>query len=316
MTLLRALLVPALLACSIGAVPAQGIGGDDRMRIVVPFSAGGAVDQIARLIANSMGEGAAIVDNRTGAGGDIGVSAVAKAAPDGKTVLLHTSSHVINPALRGRSEEIARAFDPVARIGAVKFALVVRENLPAKTLAEFVALAKSGKPLSYGSTGHGTTLHIAGEMLNEAAGIKAVHVPYRGLNPAFTDMISGQIDFMITSIIGIQPYVEAGKFRALAVFDDERSAQLPGVPTTVELGYKTLAISNWYGLFLPAGVPDEKRAEVEAKLLAVIRQPGVQAQLTKAGVYGPQPGAQFRAAVEKELAYWPEQLKTLGIQAN
>jgi tripartite-type tricarboxylate transporter receptor subunit TctC len=315
MTWLRALTLSAVLGLS-SAAQGQISSSDERVKIIVPFAAGGAVDQIARLIANNMGEGAALVDNRSGAGGDLGVTAVAKSAPDGNTVLLHTSSHVINPALRGRTAEIAQAFEPVARIGAVKFALVVREALPARTLAEFIALGKSGTPLSYGSTGHGTTLHIAGEMLNEATGIKAVHVPYRGLNPAFTDMISGQIDFMVTSIIGVQPYVEAGRFRALAVFDDERSEQMPEVPTTVELGFKTLAISNWYGLLLPAGVPAERRAEVERRFLTVIRSPAVQQQLNKAGVSGVQPATEFKAAVDKELAYWPDQLKRLGIHAQ
>lgn len=310
-----ALLTALVLAFSATAA-AQTAPSDERMRIVVPFAAGGAVDQIGRLIANSVPDNAMIVENRTGAGGDIGVSAVAKAPPDGNTILLHTSSHVINPTLRGKAEEIAATFEPVARVGAVKFALVVRSDLPARTLADMVALAKSGTSLSYGSTGHGTTLHIAGEMLKEAAGFKAVHVPYRGLNPAFTDMISGQIDFMVTSIIGVQPYVASGKFRALATFDAERSEQLPDVPTTVELGYKDLTISNWYGLFVPAAVPADKRHQIEDMLLAVIRSPAVQAQMSKAGVTGVQTAAQFKAALDAEFTRWPGQLQRLGIKAQ
>jgi tripartite-type tricarboxylate transporter receptor subunit TctC len=263
-----------------------------------------------------MPDGAAMVDNRTGAGGDIGVTAVAKAVPDGNTVLLHTSSHVINPALKGRSQEIMQAFEPIARIGAVKFALVVRDGLPARSLADLIALGKSGTPLSYGSTGHGTTLHIAGEMLKEATGLKAVHVPYRGLNPAFTDLLSGQIDFMITSIIGVLPHVESGGLRALAIFDDERAAQLAAVPTTVELGYKQLMISNWYGLFAPAAVPVDRRRDVEDRLLKVIRLPSVHERLSKAGVDGVQPAAEFKKAVKEEFARWPAEFKRLGIQAQ
>jgi tripartite-type tricarboxylate transporter receptor subunit TctC len=195
------------------------LGSDQKIRIIAPFSAGGAVDQVTRIIANNMPDGGAIVENRTGAGGEIGVNAAAKATPDGRTLLLHTSSHVINPTIRGKAKEVAEAFAPLAKVGSVKFVLVVRSDLPAKSLKELIALAKSGKNLTYGSTGHATTLHIAGEMLNDAAGIKAVHFPYRGLNPAFTDILAGQIDYLLTSVTGVLPHVRAGMVRPLAVFE-------------------------------------------------------------------------------------------------
>lgn len=271
-------LAASIVAFATPAV-AQTQAPDDRVRIVVPFAAGGAVDQIARIIANNVSDTTVIVENRGGAGGDIGVGLVAKAPPGGKTVLLHTSSHVINPTLRGKSLEAAQAFEPLARIGAVKFVLVVRRDLPAQSLAEFIKLGQSGMNLSYGSTGPGTTLHIAGEMLNHAAGIRAVHVPYRGLNPAFIDLVAGNIDFMVTSVAGILQYVQAGSIRALAAFESERAEQLPEVPTTVELGFKDLTISNWYGLFVASAVPADKRQQLEMMLLKVLRSPAVRTSL-------------------------------------
>jgi tripartite-type tricarboxylate transporter receptor subunit TctC len=306
----------ALLVALIAPAQAQLLSSDERMRIIVPFTAGGAVDGIARVIANNLPDTAAIVDNRGGAGGDIGVAAVAKAPPDGKTILLHTSSHIINPTLRGNAREAAQAFEPIARIGAVKFVLVVRRDLPARSLAEMIAFGKSGGKLSYGSTGPGTALHIAGEMLNGAAGLAAVHVPYRGLNPAFTDLIAGNIDLMVTSVAGVLPHVQAGRIRALATFDVERAEQLPDIPTTVELGFKDLTISNWYGLFVAAAVPAGKRSQLEDMFLKVLRSPVVQDHLTAGGVYGVQGAAQFKQAVDAEFALWPALLKQLGIRVE
>jgi tripartite-type tricarboxylate transporter receptor subunit TctC len=306
--------VLTVLAC--GQAHAQVLGGDQKVKIIAPFAAGGAVDQIARVVANNMPDGGAIVDNRTGAGGDIGVSAAAKATPDGHTLLLHTSSYVINATLRGKAKEIAESFEPLVRIGAVKFVLVVRSDLPVNSLADLVALAKSGKSLSYGSTGYGTTLHIAGEMLNDAAGIKAVHVPYRGLNPAFNDILGGQIDYIITSVIGVLPYVRSGKVRALAVFETERAEQVPDVPTATELGYPALVLSNWYGIFTQAAVPEDKRKALEATLMRVLRSPKVSEQLLAAGVMSPQDAAEFKRSVEADFARWPAMLNRISIKLD
>jgi tripartite-type tricarboxylate transporter receptor subunit TctC len=198
--------------------------GKDQLKIIVPFAAGGAVDHIARILANNLPDNIIpVVENRSGAGGDIGASMVANTQPDGATVLLHTSSLVINAVARGKAREVEKQFEPLARVGEVKFVLVVRSSLPPKSLDEFVAYARAGHQLSFGSTGPSTTLHIAGEMLNDAFALKTVHVPYRGLSPAFTDLISGNIDFMVTSLTGILPYIQDGQMRALAVFGDQRA---------------------------------------------------------------------------------------------
>jgi tripartite-type tricarboxylate transporter receptor subunit TctC len=304
----------ALTALGGLAFAQPGAGPDDRIRMVVAFAAGGAVDQLARIVANNVQGQTIVIENRGGAGGDIAMNLVAKAPPDGKTVLMHTSSLVINPTLRGKAEEVEREFEPIARIGTVKYVLVVRRDLPAKSMAELAALGRSGTKLSYGSTGPGTTLHIAGEMLNEAIGMHAVHVPYRGLNPAFIDLLAGNIDFMVTSVTGVLQYVHAGTVRALAVYDNERAEQLPDVPTAPELGYKELTLSNWYGLLTGSGVPSEKRAQLESVFLASLRSPDVQRQLAGLGVSGVQPAAEFKRTLNADFARWPALLKKLAIK--
>ncbi len=191
--------------------------------------------------------------------------------------------------------------------------LVVRPTLQAHSFGEFVTLAKSGKPLSYGSTGMGTTLQIAAEMLNEATGIKSVHIPYRGLNPAFTDLIAGNIDFMVTSVTGILPYLKSGQMRALATFDVRRSEQLPDIPSTTELGYPALTISNWYALFASSAVPASIRQQLEATFLNILRTPAVAKSLSAGGVGGVQTGEQFQKTLSQEFAQFPGLLKRLGI---
>jgi tripartite-type tricarboxylate transporter receptor subunit TctC len=291
----------------------------DPLKILVPFAAGGVVDQVTRTVGNALAEqlgSTVIIDNRGGAGGEFAVSAATQAAPDGKTVLFHTSSHVINPTLKGKAKEIASAFEPLARIGAVKFVLVVKKDLPAKSLTDLVALAKSGTNLTFGSTGPGTTLHIAGEMVNDELGLKAVHVPYRGLGPAFNDLVAGNIDFIVTSVGGVLPYVKAGQVRAIATFDADRAEQLPDIPTTVELGYKNLTISNWFGFFAAANVPADRRQHLEKALVEVLSTPKMQTQLNAAGLYGVQDAAQFKKSVDAEFLRWPALLQRLKITAT
>jgi tripartite-type tricarboxylate transporter receptor subunit TctC len=293
---------------------AQSNVGKDQLKIIVPFAPGGAVDHIARILANNLPDNITpVVENRSGAGGDIGASIVANAQPDGNTVLLHTSSLVINAVARGKAREVEKQFEPLARVGEVKFVLVVRSNLPCKSFEEFASYVRAGHQLSFGSTGPGTTLHIAGEMLNDAFGLKTVHVPYRGLSPAFTDLIAGNIDFMVTSLTGILPYVQEGQMRALAVFSDERATQLPGVPNTAELGVPALNISNWYGLFTSSQVPTDRRQLLEAMFLKTLGAADVQKGLASEGVSGIQDAATFKKALAKEWEETPQILARLKI---
>ena len=291
--------------------------GKEQLKIIVPFAAGGAVDHIARILANNLPDNITpVVENRSGAGGDIGASMVANTQPDGATVLLHTSSLVINAVARGKAREVEKQFEPLARVGEVKFVLVVRSSLPPKSLDEFVSYARAGHQLSFGSTGPSTTLHIAGEMLNDAFALKTVHVPYRGLSPAFTDLMSGNIDFMVTSLTGILPYVQGGQMRALAVFSDERAEQLPGVPTTAELGIPALNISNWYGLFTSSQVPAERRQLLEMMFLKTLGGADVRQGLAAEGVSGIQDAATFKKALAKEWEETPQILARLKLSSS
>jgi tripartite-type tricarboxylate transporter receptor subunit TctC len=183
-----------------------------------------------------------------------------------------------------------------------------------KSLAELIAAAKGGAKLTFGSPGPGTSPHISGEMLNHAAGISMTHVPFRGLGPALNSLLGGHIDLITTSLIGVLPYVEANTARALAVYDTERSEQLPDVPTTVELGYADLVMPQWYGLLAPAGMPPDLRSTLETQVLAVLRSPEVAAQLAVSGVAGPKGAGELKTLLDLEFKRWPVLIPKLSIK--
>jgi tripartite-type tricarboxylate transporter receptor subunit TctC len=293
----------------------------DTIRMIVPFAAGGAVDQIARLLASDLAKvrgDSVVVENIGGAGGMLAMSAVAKAVPDGRTILLSPSGNVvINPALQSKLPyDPVLAFEPVVLVGSTQTALIVRSSLNVHSLAELVALGRSGVELTYGSAGIGTNLHIAGEMLNNAGGLKATHIPYRGLSPAVNSLIGGHIDFMITSVIGVLPYVQTNTARALAVFDTERSPRLPGVPTTGEAGYPDLIMPQWYGILVPAGVPAAIRNELEAQFLKILQSREIIEQLSNSGVAGARSAAEFRILLDSEFKKWATLLPKLRIKKD
>jgi len=222
---------------------------------------------------------------------------------------------VISPSLQSNLPyDAVTAFEPIALVGSVKTALIVRSSLEVKSLAELVAAAKGGAKLTFGSPGPGTSPHISGEMLNHAAGVSMTHVPFRGLGPALNSLLGGHIDLITTSVIGVLPYVEAKTARALAVYDTERSEQLPDVPTAVELGFSDLVMPQWYGLLAPAGLPPDVRGTLEAQVLAVLRSPDVAAQLAASGVAGPKGASELKALLESEFKRWPVLIPKLGIK--
>jgi tripartite-type tricarboxylate transporter receptor subunit TctC len=307
------------LCCMVmaGTVPACA----DTIRIIIPYAPGGALDPIARILANGLGKlrpgDSFVVENSGGgAGGIVGMNAVARAAPDGRTLLFSPSGNiVISPWLQASVPyDPVTAFEPVVLVGSVKSALVVRASLPAHSLAELIALAKGGAKLTYGSPGVGTSPHISGAMLDHFAGIDITHVPFRGLGPALNDLIGGHIDVITTSVIGVLPYVESGSARALAVFDRARSAQLPDVPTTGELGYPDLVMPQWYALLGPAGLPGAVRASLESQALAVLRSPEVAALLAMSGVADPKGARELQAVLDADFKKWPLLLPQLGIR--
>lgn len=294
----------------------------ETIRIVIPFAPGGALDPQARILANGLSKlrpnDTFIVENIGGAAGMLGLGAVAKAAPDGRTLLFSPSGPlVISPLVQSNVPfDYTKAFEPIAIVGSVKSALIVRAGLDVKSLADLIAAAKAGAKITYGSTGIGTSPHISGAMLANAAGIQMTHVPYRGLGPAFNDIVGGHIDSITTSVIGVLPYVRSNKARALATFDTERSEQLPDVPTTVELGFPDLLMPQWYGLLAPAGLPTAVRSTLEKQALQVLRSPDVVKQLALSGVANPKGTAEFRKLLDAEYKRWPAVLPKLGIGAK
>jgi tripartite-type tricarboxylate transporter receptor subunit TctC len=311
-----------LFACLLALCAAALTAHAETIRVVIPYAPGGALDPLARILANGLNKlrpaDSIIVENIGGAGGIVGMNTVAKAAPDGRTLLFSPSGNiVISPSLQSNLPyDAVTAFEPIALVGSVKTALIVRSSLEVKTLAELVALAKGGAKLTFGSPGPGTSPHISGEMLNHAAGINITHVPFRGLGPALNNLLGGHIDLITTSVIGVLPYVEARTARALAVFDSERSEQLPDVPTTVELGYPDLVMRQWYGLLAPAGLPPELRATLEQQVLDVLRSPEIIAQLAVSGVSGPQGARELQTLLDAEFKRWPVLIPKLGIKTD
>jgi tripartite-type tricarboxylate transporter receptor subunit TctC len=287
------------------------------IKIVVPFAAGGPVDQLARVLASEIGPKLGedvIVDDRGGAGGAIACEFVARANPDGKTVLLASlGAFVIAPILKPPANyDPVKSFEPVMLVGSVPSLVVVNPKSGISTLAELVARAKQ-QQLSYGSAGPGTTMNIALEMLNKAAGVKVTHVPYRGAAPAITDLLGGHIDTMNADLPVLLPLVKAGTVKALALFAPERTPLLPDLPTTKELGFPGLIMENWYGVFLPAGTPKDARDKLEQALFAVVTTPAIKERFAQDGTHGALDHEAFAEMLVKQFAEWPERIKTLGI---
>jgi tripartite-type tricarboxylate transporter receptor subunit TctC len=293
----------------------------DTIKIVVPFAAGGPVDMLARLIASDMQtrlNTEMVIENRGGAGGVLATELVARAQPDGRTLLFASSgSHVISAALRAGhiSYDPVKSFAPVGFAGAVPMLVIVNPDYPAKTLAELIAKAKAEK-LSYGSAGAGSTMHIIGEMINSEARIKTTHVPYKGVAPALNDLLGGHIQFLSADLPVLEPLVKSGKVRALALFATERSPLLPDLPTSKELGYPGMQMGNWYGMLAPAGTPADMQARLDKAMAEAIKSPLVSQRLAAGGVRGALDAKGFGERLAKDVAYWGPELKKLGINGE
>lgn len=292
----------------------------ETVKIVVPFAAGGPVDQLARILASELGaklDATVIVENRGGAGGAIASEMVARATPDGDTMLLASlGSQVLSPLLKPPTTyDPIKAFEPVMLVGLVPSLLVISPKLDVSTLKDLIAKAKEQK-LVYGSAGPGTTMNIAVEMFNSAAGIKIAHVPYRGAAPAINDLLGGHVDTINADLPVLLPLVKAGSVKPLALFATERSPLLPDLPTTAELGLPSVIMENWYGVFLPAGTPPQAREKLEKALFAVVEIPSVKERFAANGMHGTLGSKAFEARLAKEFADWPDTIKKLGITAE
>ncbi|MCK8785545.1 tripartite tricarboxylate transporter substrate binding protein [Roseomonas sp. NAR14] len=260
------------------------------LRLVIPFAPGGTNDIVGRLVTEGMGVRLGqpfVVENRGGAGGLMGAEVVSRAAPDGYTLLLGGSgSLTINSLMNSRSPfDAATAFAPIGLIGAGDNVIVVWPGLPARSLRELQALARrSAVPLSYGSPGVGSTGHVAGAMVAEALGVPMTHVPYRGTGPAMNDLLAGRIQVFTNALAPLQPAIEAGTLRALAIAGPRRNPALPTLPTTAEAGFPQIEAATWFGLFAPAGTAPDRVARLHAALNATLAEPATARRLREGGL--------------------------------
>ena len=294
------------------------------IRLVIPFPAGGATDIIGRTLAQSLGTALGqqvVVDNRPGAGGTIGADMVAKAAADGYTLLMATSStHSIGPALNPKMPYDAfKDFAPVSHVANAPSVLVVGQGSPAKTAQELIGLIKAnpGK-YNFGSSGIGTYPHLSAEMLKwRAGGLFVVHIPYRGTGLVVTDLIAGQIAFLMDSVVSAQPHISNGRVRPLAVTGARRLASMPTVPTFNEVGVPGMEFSNWFGVFAPAGTPPDIVQRLNRELNTLLRSAEVIDRLGKAGaeVAGGTP-EQFAKTYRDEYESWKAVIQRANIKAE
>jgi tripartite-type tricarboxylate transporter receptor subunit TctC len=290
------------------------------VRVMVPFTAGGPTDVLARLIGEKLSRAwgqPVVVENRGGAGGNIGTELAARAAPDGYTLLLNPSSHVINPSLYGKlAYDPLADFAPLVGIASYMLVLVVHPSVPVTTLKEFVAYARAqpqGLAVANASTGSPT--HLTAALFAQAAGLTFVHVSYRGAAPANTDLLGGQVTAMFNNPVNALPQIKAGGLRAVAVTGRERLALLPDVPTVAEEGYPGFAASTWYGLFAPAGLRPELAAKISADTIAALQLPDVRQKLAAQGFDVIASGAaDFSALVQADFAKWAAVIKQAGLK--
>lgn len=291
------------------------------IRLVVPFATGGSTDVLARRLADklktSLGQ-PVIVENRPGAGGTLGSDYVAKSAPDGHTLLMGvTGTHGVAPSLfPNLPYQPLRDFAPVSLVVAAPLVLVAHPSVPAKTLSEFIALAKAEpNTLTYGTPGNGTSMHLTGVMFDLKAGTKLVHVPYRGSAPALTDLVGGQIKTMYGDLLVVLPQIRAGAIRAIAVTSKTRNPLLPDVPTMDEAGLPGFEVRSWQGLFAPAGTPPAIVERLSKEARAALESPDVKEFFASQGFHvGGGTPAEFQALVASEVARWAEIVKSGNVR--
>jgi len=317
--LISALLAGALLAAA--PVAAQSYPSKP-IRWIVPFPTSGATDILTRTIAQKLSEALGqpvIVDNKPGAGGALGSDIVAKAAPDGYTLLMATTStHSIGPALQKLPYDAQRDFAPISAVADSTNVLIVSPRLGVNTVHELVALAKS-RPgqLNYSSSGTGSIVHLSGERFKSMAGVDIQHIPYKGTALAIPDIISGQIDLMFDNIVSVMPHIRSGKVKALAISSHKRSSLLPELPTMTEAGIVGYISDTYFGVFAPAGTPTEIIARLNAELVKIVHKRETRERLLKLGAepVGSTPD-QLAAMVRTENVKWAKVITDAGIKLD
>ena len=311
--------IAVALMTSAGAV-AQGYPGKP-VRLVVPFAAGGGADYVGRIVGQKFLEAFGqplIIDNRAGAGGAIGTELAAKAAPDGYTLLLGSAGPLtIQPGLSARLPyDPVKDFAPITLVSSIPYVMVVHPSLPVKSVRELIALARA-KPgqLNFGSPGNGTTTHLATELFKQVAGIEALHVPYKGVAPAVTDLLAGQTQFMSGDLSTLMPQVKAGRLRALGVTGASRSALAPDVPTIAESGLPGYEAIGWFAVLAPGATPRELVTRLNAAIVKGISDADAREKLAQLGgdVAANTP-AEFTARIRDDLAKWSKLIRAIGLK--
>jgi len=320
----RRRLLAAAAACALlpGLAAAQAFPGKP-ITIIVPFAAGGTTDILARIIAQGMGGElgqSVVVDNRAGAGGNIGGQVAARAPADGYTLFMGTvGTHAINAALyRKMPFDPVKDFAPLTRVANVPNLLVANPAQPFKTVQELIAYAKAnpGK-INFGSSGSGSSIHLSGELFKSMAKVDMQHVPYKGSAPAVTDLLGNQIAIMFDNMPSAIQHVRSGKLRAIAVTTAKRSSELPDVPTIAEAGVPGYEATSWFGMFAPAGTPAPVVAQLNAAIVKVLAQPDIRKKLAEQGAEaaGETP-AQFADFIQKESVKWGKVVRESGASVD
>jgi len=307
------------------ALPAQVPAQDyptKPVRFIVPLAAGGGMDTVARGLAQKLGESlgqAIVVDNRGGGGGSIGAEMAVAAAPDGYTVIMMSATAVIRPLMYQKTGyDLARDFVPVSQVTAQPYVLTVHPSLPIKSVRELVAYAKANPAkLNYASAGQGSLIHLASELFNSTAGIKTVHVPYKGIGAAYPDLIAGHVQMVFASIVSVQPHVRAQRLRALAVSSAQRAKAQPDWPTVAEAGIPGYAVTQWYGVFVPARTPRAIVERLNREIVKTVHEPDLTGRFAADGAEAVGSARQeFAAHIRAEHDKWSKVIRATGIKGD
>lgn len=318
--------IPAIHWLLLGIVTSTGVAAQSQqtypnrpIRFIVPYAPGGSTDVIARFLGQKLTERwgqPVVVDNRPGGNTIIGTEALTRASPDGHTLLMMAIAHAIIPNLLKTPYHPVNDFSPVATAASGELVLVLHPSLPANNVRELIALAKA-KPgqLNYASASTGGPLHLAGELFNMMAGVKTLHIPYKGGGPALTDLIGGQVQMMFSPLDGALPHIRSGRVKAIAISGSARSAALPDVPTFTEAGLAGFSVRNWFGVLAPARTPMPVVEKVSAEIGSILSAPDIREKLTAQGLdpYISTP-AQFTELIRSDFALYGKIIRAANIK--
>ena len=313
-------LAGAAMLGGVGQALAQPSYPNKPIRLIVPYPAGGGTDTVGRMIGQRLAEAwgqPVVVDNKPGASGMLGNDTVAKAAPDGYTVLLAITALIQSPSLYKRMPyDVNKDFTPVSLIAKSSDLFVVPNRVPASTLREFVALAKAGK-LSYGSYGNGTSSHLHGELLRQQTGVELTHIPYKGAAPLLNDLLGGQVDSAFVDVTSAYPYLTSGKFKILGITGTQRYKAIPNVPTFAEQGLPGFEPSGWFALFLPANAPKDVTSRMATEVARIVKLPEISQKLAGMGLQpvGSAP-QELAVVVAGDMPKWAKIVQDAHIQLD